>query len=1302
MKLTGIAIDGYRKLSNIRLMQISPSMNLVYGEKGTGKTRVADFICGILFGQSNDVHNVEGSPAFNAGELINGTLNVSNGYQQYALARDGHGGNRLNISNISGVSSQASSSDAAAFNGSTDSQALITGSLDLDLFNSFFNVSFDTRTTTALNPTNKNLAAALHRRLGVPIGPEHSGESAPSDQQIQAANALRSEIESVNRTIAALQHQSQQLNKQISSTSAASARASQLDQQIAELERRIVALTTKSNDHEIAMVNSEIEQLKIQINAAQPTFIAPATPAVNPSAAVYEQLDEIDTQLNRWRSVQNDVQQQRVVLKDEMIQWNEMTLESEQHPYHDARRILLNLEKRVDNAQSQTGQWLDSHGPTDSYQAAGFVDEVCNGMRDDLYVLCDELGKQYKQIRHRSAAAELKRLRRCYEEITENVTRLIQRRRSVLQQLRTVDAAGADVIERSDKDYSQFAAQEGHLRARERFLGRISVPAATPQRVAPDLSAQRNRLLTLENRRAELLRYQSPNTLEMTQLESQVMNLRNERASLTAVDNSQSKIELARVQRELQSAMAVLQTLNLRLDEAAKVTQVTPNALLIDAAQILSRLSHGELTRLWLTRNGDQTELQVQDRQQRCLSLSGLSPTMRTQTQLSLILAANEMLLTQGVSSPLIIDELFEEFDTDRIDTALQTLSEFSARGHQVLMLTQHRFLIDRANNFATIEFFNIQSQTAEETYPPVIQTEYIPAAAATPPATIAFSTASTFSANGASHAAPVHNRVSAIAVPTTHLSSNATIRRAEPTMEHSRPAPSSSVTSIKANQIGDRLQYAVAVEEHSPLDGLANFDSLQLRTLNESGIVSVADLLNVDLENLPLNWHEVGLTRTVIDTMQSEVWLLSCVPALRPHDAHVLVACGIFEPDQLETSAAQSLFERVQRYLSANENENEFDGAYRITLERINDWHKGIGKTRKRWRNRRSGRVGSSRTSSSRISSNRTDRDGRSGYSRTDAQRDTRSRRFDDGPDHDHDRDQSRSRDRSQRRASVDSNSRSPRLRRYQENGTSSSEADSSESNGSGREFEGRDRDRDRERNRDHDRGYDRSRDRADNIIRADRSSARSRDTRDSQGPRTPRMVTPTPDTFRRSVPALAPEAARIVDGPQQQKRPAKPAATRATPQTTKVDAKLKFYLDLEDHIEAAPSIGPKTAERFEKIGVFTIADFLKQTAESMASKLNYKRMSADIVRSWQHQARLVCRIPNLRGHDAQLLVACDLIEPEEIASMRPQSLFNVMGPFSETKQGLKIIRSGKKPDLAEITDWIAWAQHTRSLQAA
>ena len=109
-----------------------------------------------------------------------------------------------------------------------------------------------------------------------------------------------------------------------------------------------------------------------------------------------------------------------------------------------------------------------------------------------------------------------------------------------------------------------------------------------------------------------------------------------------------------------------------------------------------------------------------------------------------------------------------------------------------------------------------------------------------------------------------------------------------------------------------------------------------------------------------------------------------------------------------------------------------------------------------------------------------------------------------------------------------------------------------------------------------------------------------------------------------------------------------------------------------------------------------------VKITAESLAEKLNYKRLSAKVVRQYQNQTRLVCRIPNLRGHDAQLLVGCGVIEAEELASMRPEILFAKVAPFSNTKEGLKIIRNGKKPDLEEITDWISFAQHNRSLQAA
>jgi hypothetical protein len=160
--------------------------------------------------------------------------------------------------------------------------------------------------------------------------------------------------------------------------------------------------------------------------------------------------------------------------------------------------------------------------------------------------------------------------------------------------------------------------------------------------------------------------------------------------------------------------------------------------------------------------------------------------------------------------------------------------------------------------------------------------------------------------------------------------------------------------------------------------------------------------------------------------------------------------------------------------------------------------------------------------------------------------------------------------------------------------------------------------------------------------------------------------------------------------------------SAEAGTPASAAADPGLKFYLNLHDPVEAAPSIGPKTAERFIQIGVNTIEEFLRTTADSMAEKIDFKRISAEVIRQWQQQARLVCRVPNLRSHDAQLLVSCGITEPEDLAAFSPRTLLDRVGPFADTKEGLKIIRAGKKPDLQEVTDWIQWAKHTRSIQAA
>jgi hypothetical protein len=145
-----------------------------------------------------------------------------------------------------------------------------------------------------------------------------------------------------------------------------------------------------------------------------------------------------------------------------------------------------------------------------------------------------------------------------------------------------------------------------------------------------------------------------------------------------------------------------------------------------------------------------------------------------------------------------------------------------------------------------------------------------------------------------------------------------------------------------------------------------------------------------------------------------------------------------------------------------------------------------------------------------------------------------------------------------------------------------------------------------------------------------------------------------------------------------------------------------MRFFLSRTSEVEKAPSIGPRTAKMMESIGVRTIEDLLSMAPDRLAEKLSHRRITPSVIQQWQAQSRLMCQIPELRGHDAQILVACRITTPESLASAKPTELFAVVEPFSRTKEGERIIRNGRKPDLAEVTEWIQWAANARSLKAA
>ncbi len=158
-------------------------------------------------------------------------------------------------------------------------------------------------------------------------------------------------------------------------------------------------------------------------------------------------------------------------------------------------------------------------------------------------------------------------------------------------------------------------------------------------------------------------------------------------------------------------------------------------------------------------------------------------------------------------------------------------------------------------------------------------------------------------------------------------------------------------------------------------------------------------------------------------------------------------------------------------------------------------------------------------------------------------------------------------------------------------------------------------------------------------------------------------------------------------------ERKPRRAAGDASTP---------RFYLSLASPVVDAPSIGPKTAERLAAVAIRTVSDLLNADAAQAAERLEARHITAKLIVEWQDQARLVARVPGLRGHDAQILTACGVTSSEALAVADLDQLAELTTHFVETPQGKRILRSSTAPDRDEITGWIEAAQDARVLSAA
>ena len=166
--------------------------------------------------------------------------------------------------------------------------------------------------------------------------------------------------------------------------------------------------------------------------------------------------------------------------------------------------------------------------------------------------------------------------------------------------------------------------------------------------------------------------------------------------------------------------------------------------------------------------------------------------------------------------------------------------------------------------------------------------------------------------------------------------------------------------------------------------------------------------------------------------------------------------------------------------------------------------------------------------------------------------------------------------------------------------------------------------------------------------------------------------------------------------------RRPQSAPATMPLPARRTPRQPLRFLLERSSPVGDAPSIGANAAEHLAKVGIRTVADLLNANPESTAEETGEPRITAAVVSRWQSEARLACRIPELRCCGAQLLVASGYTEPEQVAGANAEELFNKVRAVCRSPKGKQLLRDGKAPSQERIAQWIRHAAHMRPLEAA
>lgn len=1270
MLLERIDIDQHGPLRRVHLGPFSHQLNAIYGPPGSGKTTVLHFLRDTLLEHplypGSYVDLPRGRVVWAGPDGLLHCVRQSDGRVTYDLEpRDGYA--RIQ---------------------STDARKAVAG-----LPSAVVEEIMLGRHEHGLHHAIQ-AAVQAHPTQYRPVGTAESAERAALRARIVELERLLADTIDVSEPVAELELRRQRLTEELAEIDSQSGvehgythrlQRDELRRQEADLEHRISRLRTQEVE-----LRRLLDEIDLELRSTRPDAVTLPSLATQTRYAIAEthrrHLQELDTQLIRWRRTLRDVQHLRQRLKPDLnshaTDWSrrDMTDAYYRRPSTWDHDSLHALESRLEATQREI-DWLVSRyaldteelsveDPADPYRGRSHR-SFSRGLRS-LKQRLQQINQRLHDEAHGRVGSTQRadwlmqtqsELGRCEADLLASIEQLIRHRDAMLERIAREHHVPVDQIVSAFGDW-RHCQDHPHLYQWllsdncPPHLGDGQACAARAERLEQDraeYSRQLDRTINhLENQIAELRdvrlrRHQLPGDAPPVTLRSRsyVYGL------LCQVRDQLNRVQLRQhYSRELADSRE-------RLAQSPAVQPTEDSGLMQRASYWLSRLTAGTAQHIRWGQPTTVTDLHFVDAS--AIQIDGrlssqCPPELRYLAGLAVRMAVANQLARQGRVIPLIV-ETPSLLERDPLSAAappcndpyaptwtwqndhqrryanglllpqwLDAVLAFAESGQQTILMTRQREVADRvAAVGGTVHHLKaLDTTTSPQIY-------------------------SYRGVRPRPEARDVNVDFDLAWREAYGLYDNPDALRPRPVAPMDRSESHSDYRDgdyISPNYASFQVASAGQVEvpasaffltADSPVDQAPSVDAVAGARLRGVGISRIGQLLIADPARLADALGMQNVVESTVRRWQNEARLVCRVPQLRAFDARVLVGCGITDPKQLAAMHPGELLNKVESFLATERGRQILRSGSSYELSRITSWiaaaNRSVSREARHGERSSRGRRGQRQRDRNSVRSNRTS---------------ARS---------------SRRRSLPALRTNHESEGyvgRQPRPRpeadleaeavRWSAEVSGQPEINgaigSGQGGGSGRGF-------------------------------GQGSGSAGRSNRQPRAART---------SSARSV--------RRRERPQREPRPINESGSS--------ERAWRFYLQRDSSLPEAPTIGPRTAQRLERIGLYTVDDLLQADPDQVAEKLRHRRITGDTIRQWQCQATLVCRIPMLRGHDAQLLVAAGVRRPEELMHYDPRELLGKIDEVVATVEGRRILRGSPAPDLKEIQDWILYANHHRELKAA